>query len=111
MTLLAYLCLVLPEGISEIVIFYSLTQFGANVSRILTCCPFSKGKAGVSRPESFTQDLPLEVNHWLQHCLVLDFSRRDHDAAVHEVSNRISQIFLSLGEVSFQTEHLDEKYL
>lgn len=76
---------------------------------MLTFDPVAKGKTGVGGTESVTQDLLLEIDDWLKHFLILDLSGRDHNAAVHEVSDGVGQIFVSLGQVGFQTEHLSEQ--
>lgn len=60
---------------------------------MLTFHPFPKGKTGVSGTESVTQEFFLEVNHRLQHCLILDLSGWNHNAAVHEVSDGICDLF------------------
>ena len=73
---------------------------------MLTFNPVTKCETGVIGAESFTQHLPLELNHWIQHGRILDLSGRNHDAAVHEVSDGVVQIFGGLGQEGFQTEHL-----
>lgn len=73
---------------------------------MLTFDPVAKGKTGVNGAKSVLQHLPLEIDYWLQHCLVLDLRGRDHNAAVHEVSDGVGQIFVSLGQEGLETEHL-----
>lgn len=76
---------------------------------MLTCDPVTKGKTGVAGTESVTQHLLLEIDDWLKHCLVLDLSGGDDNAAVHEVSDGVGQIFFSLGQKSLQTKDLREQ--
>ena len=63
-------------------------------------------EAGVIGAESVSQHLLLEVDDWLEHSLVLDLSGRDDNAAVHEVSDGIGQVLVSLSQVRLQTKHL-----
>lgn len=76
---------------------------------MLTFDPVAKGKTGVGGTESVTQHLPLETDDWVEHRLILDHGGRDHNAAVHEVSDGVGQIFFILGQVGLQTEHLSEQ--
>lgn len=73
---------------------------------MLTFDPVTIGKTGVSGAQSVTQHLLLEIDDWRHHFLILDLSRRDHNAAVHEVSDGIGHIFVGLGQEGLQTEHL-----
>lgn len=68
---------------------------------MLTSDSVAKGKTVVGGTESVTQHLPLVVDDWLKQSLILDLSGRDHNAAVHEVSDGIGQIFVSLGQEGF----------
>lgn len=76
---------------------------------MLTFDPITKCKTGVTGADSVTQHLLLEINDWLQHCLLLDLSRGNHNAAVHEVGNGVGQIFVGLSQEGLQTEHLSEQ--
>lgn len=76
---------------------------------MLTLDPVTKGETGVGGTESVTQHLLLEIDDWLKHSLILDLSGRDHNAAVHEVSDGVGQIFVGLGQEGLQTEHLCEE--
>lgn len=73
---------------------------------MLTFDPVAKCKTGVTGTDSVSQHPLLELDDWLQHPLVLDLSGRDHNAAVHEVSDGVGQIFVSLGQEGLQTEYL-----
>jgi len=73
---------------------------------MLTFDSFTKGKTSVGGTQSVTQHLLLVIDDWHQHILILDLSGRNHNAAVHEVSNGVGQIFVSLSQEGLQTEHL-----
>lgn len=76
---------------------------------ILTFDPGTKGKSSIGGAESVTQHFLLKFDDGLKHSLILDLGGRDHNAAVHEVSDGIGQIFFSLGQEGLQTEHLSEQ--
>lgn len=75
---------------------------------MLTFDPVAKAKTGIGGTQSVTQHLLLEIDDWCKHCLILDLSGGNHNTAVHEVSDGIGQIFVSLGQEGLQTEHLSE---
>lgn len=75
---------------------------------MLTFDPVAKCEARVTGAVSVRQHLLLEIDDWLQHGLVLDVSGRNHDAAVHEVSDGVGQILVSLSQEGFQAEDLGQ---
>ena len=68
--------------------------------------PISKVNSSVSRAESVLQQLLLKANDWPQHGIILDLSGRDHNAAVHEISDGIGDLLVTLCQVCFQAEYL-----
>lgn len=76
---------------------------------MVTFDPVAKCKTVVRGADSVSQHPLLELDDWLQHPLILDLSGRDYNAAVHEVSDGVGQIFVSLGQEGLQTEYLSKR--
>ena len=76
---------------------------------MLTYDPVTKGQTGVEGTQPVAQHPLLVIDDRPQHFLVLDLSGRDHNAAVHEVSDGVGQIFVCLSQEGLQTEHLREQ--
>lgn len=72
----------------------------------LTFEPIAKCKSCVTGANSVTQHLLLEIDDRFQHCCILDLGGRNHDAAVHEVTDGVGQVFFGLRQKGLQTEHL-----